>query len=462
MNGIDDMKGRYKCYGTDLCIARYNPASVKILVDKNNDSPEDFAVLWKCHDRAISRNGDIITTDSTQTMLNCSRIFMRENMTSIPHVTLACTTDSTYMSGYSAFMDELKVKVLYTLTDLRDGNTYLMKDQVEFGYSFKYDIGYSPDAMISADMLPINLTVYNTGATPITYLEGYINDQQFTCDDVFINPYSTQTIPLEYELSEDFDGMLTAHDVLALFEDKGGVQQASRRGAPARRAQLSSQTVTDYASGNSDLRCELLGHTIEGTVNKVYLELTDFDILNDNETVHVGLYTDHVADVPITSTAEVLLKASDFSLVGNDRKAYVELTVDGLQSMQDVEIRARVYNDKVLEDIGDDEDVSEAIVDNLSWQDNQHIITLLPVQLDDVTLLPVVQRDDVQQKVKVEQTEQGVWISGLEENDYVRVFDAAGRPVFLHSHPASRLFMPLEVHGVYLLSTGQEFVKFTF
>lgn len=457
-----DMMGNYKCYGTDLAIARHNPVSVKILVDKDNESPEDFAILWKCGDRAIHRDGTITTTDSTQTMLNCSRIFMRESMTPIPHITLACTADSTYMSGYTAYLDGLKVKVLYTLTDLRDGNTYLLKDEVEFGYSFKYDISYPADAMINADVLPVNLTVYNTGATPITHLEGAINEQGFCLDDVFINPYCKQVIPLEYELPENFDGLLRAHDVLALFEDKWIVEKASRRGAPIRRAQKSSDIVTDYAAGNSDVRCELLGHTIEGTVNKVYLELTDFDGLNDNETVHVGLYTDRMADVPITSTAEVLLKANDFTLIGNDRKAYVELTVDGLQEAQDVEIRARVYNDKLLEQIGDDDDVTSAVVDNLSWWDNQHIITLLPVELDNVTLLPVVKRDDMLRKVKVEQAEQGVWISGLEENDYVRVFDVAGKPVYLQSNPANRIFVPIVEHGVYLLSTGQEIVKFTF
>ena len=267
---------------------------------------------------------------------------------------------------------------------------------------------------------------------------------------------------MEYELPENFDGLLRAHDVLALFEDKWIVEKASRRGAPIRRAQKSSDIVTDYAAGNSDVRCELLGHTIEGTVNKVYLELTDFDGLNDNETVHVGLYTDRMADVPITSTAEVLLKANDFTLIGNDRKAYVELTVDGLQEAQDVEIRARVYNDKLLEQIGDDDDVTSAVVDNLSWWDNQHIITLLPVELDNVTLLPVVKRDDMLRKVKVEQAEQGVWISGLEENDHVRIFDTLGKPVYQQCHPQSRLFVPIQQHGVYLLSTGQEFVKFTF
>ena len=456
-----DMMGRYKGYGTDLTIARYNPESVKILVDKDNESPEDFAVLWQSSDKFIYRDGKATPIDSTQTLLNCSRIFMRENMTSIPHVTLGCTADSTFMSGYTATLDGLKVKTLYTLTDLRDGNTYLMKDQVEFGYDFTYDISYSREAMINADVLPVNLNVYNTGSTPITHLEAYINDKSYALSDIFVNPYSKQTFVLDYEIPENFDGLLKAHDVLAVFEDTYIMTKASRRrGAPMRRVQRSSEDFTEYAAGHSDLRCRVLGHTIEGTVNKVYLELTDIDELNANETVHVGLYPDHVSDVPITTTAEVLLKANDFSLIGNNRKAYVELTVDGLQEEQAVEVRARVYNDKVLEALGENDDISTAIVNNLSWQDNQYIINLLPTEIDNVTLLPVVHNDEKVHKVKVEQTEQGVWISGLESDDYVRIFDAAGKPFYLQSNPTSRLFVPITEHGVYLLSTGQEIVKF--
>ena len=457
-----DMMGRYMGYGTDLSIARFGPETVKILVDKENELPEDFAIVWQCSDRAIKRDGKTLTTDSTQTMLNCSRIFMRENMTTVPYITLGCTADSTYLSGYDAHLDGMKVKVLYALTDKRNGNTYLMRDSVSFTYDFRYTIGYSQDAMIDSDVMPVSLTVYNTGATPITHLEGFLNDQDFVFDDVFVNPYTSQTLTLEYEIPENFNGLLRAHDVLAIFKDTWIVQRASRRGAPVRRSKKAEEDVKCYASGVSDVKCELLGHTIEGTVNKVYLELTDYDGLNESETVHVGLYTSHTADVPISSSAEVLLKANDFSIIGNERKAYVELTVDGLEEEQEVAIRARVYNDHVLQALEEDDDISAAIVDNLSWFDNQRIIRLLPTELDDVTGLPVVNRDNTQHKVKVEQAAEGIWIIGLEEGDYVRIFDAAGMPVYQQPHPTNRLFVPLREHGVYLLSTGQEIVKFSF
>ena len=207
---------------------------------------------------------------------------------------------------------------------------------------------------------------------------------------------------------------------------------------------------------------ELLSQTIEGSVNKLYLELTDNGGLSDNETVHVGLYPNHVCDVPITSTAEVLLKASDFELIGGKRTAYAELMVDGLEEEAEVELRARVYNDRVLEALGEEEDITDAVVDNLSWHDNQRIIRLLPSELDNVTLLPVVKKDVNDRKVKIEQVEKGVWVSGLESNDFLRVFDAEGVLIFIKERPDSRLFVPIDRHGVFMLSTGQEIVKFMF
>ena len=458
-----NLKGSYTGYGTALAVSRHNPQSVMIAVDKENDKPEDFAVVWQCADNSIYRDGKVTQTDSTQIMLNCTRMYMRDNLTSTPHITLGCTADSTYISGYDVYLDDTQVKVLYALTDERDSKTYLLQDEAQFYEDFQYAIGYSQESMIDSDEMSVNLTINNTGSTPITSVDGYINDQQFWIDDIFIEPFSTQTLVVDYELPENFNGLLRAHDVTAVFKDEWAIKKVSRRrGAPALVRRAASRSVSDYASGFSNLHCELVSQTIKGTENKVLLELTDDDVLNESETVHVGLYPSHTDDVPITSSAEVLLKASDFTVVGDQRKAYVELTVDGLEEEQTVEIRARVYNDRILEALDDDDDITEAVVDNLAWQDNQQMITLLPSELDDVTGIPVVIKDQKERKVKVEQVEDGVWLSGLEDGDFVRIFGAGGQTVYQHSRPSSRLFVPLHERGVYLLSTGQEIVKFSF
>ena len=219
------------------------------------------------------------------------------------------------------------------------------------------------------------------------------------------------------------------------------------------------------AQGFADVSCQLLSQTMEGAVNKLYVEVTDNSAnrLNENFSVHVGLYPNSVADVPLSSASEMILKASDFEEVAGQRKAYVELIAENLEEETEAWLRARVYNDRIAETLtGEEDDPLDAIVENLSWRDNLHLITLLPSELDDATGMPVVTKDLSQRKVQVTRQEKGVLVTGLEQGDFVRIFDAAALPVYQHSQPSNSVFVPLTRHGVYLLSTGQEVFKFTF
>ena len=271
---------------------------------------------------------------------------------------------------------------------------------------------------------------------------------------------------MEYPIPENFDGFLKAHDVTAVFA--GGWSQdaqASMHRAADQTVKKSNNNDMQLAQGFADVSCQLLSQTMEGAVNKLYVEVTDNSAnrLNENFSVHVGLYPNSVADVPLSSASEMILKASDFEEVAGQRKAYVELIAENLEEETEAWLRARVYNDRIAETLtGEEDDPLDAIVENLSWRDNLHLITLLPSELDDATGMPVVTKDLSQRKVQVTRQEKGVLVTGLEQGDFVRIFDAAALPVYQHSQPSNSVFVPLTRHGVYLLSTGQEVFKFTF
>ena len=156
----------------------------------------------------------------------------------------------------------------------------------------------------------------------------------------------------------------------------------------------------------------------------------------------------------------MILHGSDFEWIGSERKAYVELTVDGLEEETDAYLRADVYNDRIAETLtGETDNPLDAVVENISGYDDRYVLELLPSELDDATGLPVQTVKDKEHKVQVTAQASGVWISGLEQGDFVRIFDAAALPVYQNSTPQSRIFVPLEQHGVYLLSTGQENIQ---
>ena len=461
-----NMRGEYLDYGVDLDIAHYNPESVRLVSNRQINSPDDFAVVWKKQGNAIRQDGKTIATEQSETMLNCSRVFLKENLQATPYITLGCTVDSMRIDHYDVFMDLDKITAIYTLARVDNQYSALMTNQIDFYDDFDYNITYPLQAMMDGENMVVNLHVNNTGSTAITGMSGYINEQEFNFPDLFISPFSTQTLSINYPLPKNFDGFMKAHDVVAVYEDGWSSDPKARRYESRRSANNTDEhTAQQVIQGFGDVSCQLLSQSMEDKKNMLYIELTDNgpEPLNENYSVHVGLYPHATADVPIVSTAEVILHASDFMELDGQRKAYVELTVDGLEEETDTWLRARIYNDRMAEKLtGADDDPLDAIVENQSWYDNQRMVTLLPSELDDATGLPVVKSDLSQRKVQVTQQEKGVLVTGLETGDFVRVFDATALPVYQHSQPANKLFVPLSRHGVYLLSTGQEVVKFVF
>ena len=459
-----NMRGQYTGYGVDLDIWQYNPQSVRLVSDKNLRYVHDFAVVWKKQGNGIRQGGNVLLTDDEQTMLNCSRIFMNENLQATPHITIASTLDTLRLNSYDVYMDNMKISALYTLGDDSNKESYLMRNTVDFYEDFNYTLTYSQLSMIGSETMPVTVNVYNTGTTPIVAVNGYINNQKFEVSDLFISPFSNKAITVNYTLPQNFDGFLKAHDLTATFEDLSTITKAPHRSA-TRRTKAADYSRTELSPGICDIECRLLSHTVEGTKNTVYVEIVDHSDTpwNENHSLHVGLYPNNVADVPISSSAEVILHGSDFEWIGGERKAYVELTVEGLEEETDAYLRADVYNDRIAEKLtGEADNPLDALVANISGSDDRYVLELLPSELDETTGLPVTTVKDNGHKVKVTAQASGVWISGLEQGDFVRIFDASAMPVYQNSTPQSRIFVPLEQHGVYLLSTGQEIFKFTF
>ena len=134
------------------------------------------------------------------------------------------------MTHYTVFLNNQEVTALYTLADPYNKESWLMRNTEEFYDDFNYTVSYPQMGMRSnTGTLPVSVNIYNSGATPITGVSGYINSQEFSFQDIFIGPYSVQTLTVDYELPEDFDGFLKARDVKALFQDGWDMEQGARQ-----------------------------------------------------------------------------------------------------------------------------------------------------------------------------------------------------------------------------------------
>lgn len=81
------------------------------------------------------------------------------------------------MSGYDVFLNDEIALALFTLTNPATGETYLLRNTAEFTKGFKYGVGYSQSAMLDETSMPVEVTIYNTGDSPIIDVEGSVNDQ---------------------------------------------------------------------------------------------------------------------------------------------------------------------------------------------------------------------------------------------------------------------------------------------
>ena len=469
MRGIADSE-----YSTDLALSRQMPQSVKIVADHTLDNPTDFAIVWTRNDNIIRKDGKKIALPTMQTILNVSRIFMDDNMAATPHITIGATRDNLVMDNFDAYLNDNEIRAVYTLTDPETYQSHIMLSTQEFYNDFEYKLSCNDAALVGGNKMPVDLTIFNTGTSPIVSVAGKINDQDITpmmTDDdrynLYIAPNDMETITLLYPVTADFNGVLLPKDIEADYENIFKASYSKRRGASLRRTvKPNEDNECELASGFENISCRLVNHSVDGTVNTFDIEVIDHSIdgLRDNHVVYVGVYPGPCYNIPFCDTAEQILTADDFEEVGGERKANVTVTLQNITEATWGCINAFVYDKRLIE-LETDEDLSDFYaVGNLSDEECRIGVDIVPTEEDEVTGIAVVHKDASRQHhIAVTREEGGFRLSGLTSDDgYVRVFDAKATPV--HGAPVTTdsMFIPVNQHGVYLISTNSEIFKFNY
>ena len=91
-------------------------------------------------------------------------------------------------------------------------------------------------------------------------------------------------------------------------------------------------------------------------------------------------------------------------------------------------------------------------------------VNLIPTEEDELTGIPIVKKDGAKQRhINVTRTEGGFRLSGLTSDDgYLRVFDTKATPVYGAPVTTGTVFIPVQQHGVYLISTNSEVLKYNY
>ncbi len=447
--------------GNDLGANFCSPNLVKIICDREAANLDDFAILWAEMSNTVhGDNATAQTSGEARMILNASRISLQPSFCITAPLTMGAEKEGMLMNDFDGFLDDQHMKVVYSLSSLEDGAAVVMENERYFSNGFLFDVNVKNQALLGSSTLPVTVTVYNTGTSPISNVTPTINGQTFNIESSWVQPLSQRDFDIEYPIDDNFTGYLET----SVKVDYQNVFRA-RYHAMHRNRSLETQTsnVNKTRALLEDIQLRILGQDIEGGSNTFAVELTDRSPrgLRSDCVVRVGLYPRPERCAPISDDAVTVVRASDFEIIGGQRKAYAKVTIPGIIETTSAYMLCHVIDESVTDP---EEDPA---VENRHFVENIHLVYLQPSN-DPTDINPVrFEENKNALDVKVTPEDGGVRISGLpvsdDNNKYrIRIFEADGILHFTTVSTSSTLFVPLSQHGVYMLSTGKDVLKFNY
>lgn len=459
MNGHDD--GRM---GNDLGARFCSPRQVKIICDRQAESIDDFAVLWTEMSNTVhGENATTIENNGRARMiLNASRVSLQPSVCVTAPLTMGAEKDGLLITDFDGFLDDQHIKVVYSLTDVDNDAAVIMENDRYFTNSFMFDVNYTETALLGSSTLPVSITVANTGTSPISHVTAYINDKIFSINNSSVQPLSIKEFIVNYPINDDFNGYLQT----SLTVDYANVFRTKKHLLNNQRSLVSQTSESVKARvGMEDVELRFIGQDVEDGVNTFGVELIDRSVhgLRENNEIHVGLYATSLPSSLLATEAETIVKASDFVEFGGVRKAYAKVQIDGVAETTNALLNMFIVNTE------ENNDEMYSIVDNARAYDNAHFVYLQPS--NDPTDINPVKFNETKSRLNVKITEEegGVRISGLptgldkDGHEYrVRIFNSSGMSIYSRPSETETIFVPLKHNDVYLLSTGENVLKFKF
>ena len=438
--------------GSDVGANYCSPNRVKIVCDRAAEDLDDFAILWTEMNNVAHNGGEEDTnTEEMRQMLNASRISLQPEPRITAPITVGCERDSLILTDFDGFLDDARIKVVYSLSDIETGAAVIMSNEKYFTNSFEYDLSYPRQALLSSRFLPLNLEVRNTGTSAIKEVRANINDSEFVIADSYVPPLQVRTFVVNYPISEDFDGYITS-DVTVDYDNVFKTNVNPTRGISMHR-EVKSKSMSNVAM--EDIECKLIGHSVENGVNNFVVELIDHSVrgLSPQNVVMVGIFAHSSLTEPLLDDAANIVTAEDFSEIGGQRKAYTTVKVTGIREPLRAYLNAHVFNKD------DSEGPEAALIENKN-NNNAHYITLLPHS--DPTIVEQILKDGKVNKVSytIKEADGGIRISGLKKGSHLRIFTVNGIQVYNKKDTANEVFVPLKANAIYLISDGSEVLKY--
>ena len=442
--------------GGDLGVGTSQPYKIKIISDRSSEDTEDFAILWTEQSHVVrdAENGNVGLKDQL-TLLNATRIHMSESPALTYPLTVGAERDSLIMTDFDGYLDDARIKVVYTLTDAVTHASVIMINEKEFTNSFESDVTYSRVALDRSSVLPVNVFIRNTGTSAIKAAKVTINGLAIDIADCYVPPLTEKIFVVQYPFPDNFDGYIQS-SVRVEYDNVFNATSQKGFRATARNLRVQSIKMPRKRVLAGHIDCNVVSRHIKDGVNTFVVEVIDHSSrgLIPGTGVEVGIFPHPSALDLLSKEAKTIVRPSEFRRIGGVRKAYAEIVIPGVTEPIDGYIVPHIVDLQA-------NDESERGIDNLHRGSHVSYVTLLPSDMPTSITHPMESLPE-DHHVSVSCQDDGVLLNGLSSGDEVRVFSNAGWAVYLGHASSTSHFVPLRRHDVYVLSAGGEVFKFNY
>ncbi len=450
MNGTSD-----KIAGCDLKTGRHKPYKIKIISDRSTDT-NDFAILWtEQNNIAYDACEGNTSLKEYFTVLNASRVHLSDVPLITYPLTLGAERDSLVMTDFDGYMDDTRIKVVYTLSDVESNASVIMYNEKEFTNGFESDVTYSREALISNSTLPVNVYVRNIGTSAIQSVSVTINGQPIDIPDSRVQPMTEECFVVQYPIPDDFNGYMQS-TVKVVYDNVFSTKMQTTRRSNIRNLLTQFMTHEPQRVTAADIDCNVVSRHVENGVNTFIVEVTDRSLrgLTPGTEIKVGAYVHPSAMETVTADASTKVKYRDFTLVGGVRKAYAELTVKGILEEVPGYIAATIID---LQSNAPD----PTPVNNYNAYNSPCFVIFHPTG-EPTAIDSPVKDEPKKHRISVTAQEGGLLLGNLTSGDDIRLFNSAGWTIYMGTATSNTHFVPLKRHDVFVVSAADEVFKFTY
>ena len=410
-------------------------------------------------DRESKEDGNKESLGGHRRVLNAARMSYTGDLLAATPITVGMESDDLVMLNFDGYLDDDRIKALYTLTDPElAGGTVVVENEKYFSNSFSYDLIFDQRAAIDGVYIPLVLMVNNTGTSAIRGVTAHLNDQTIELEDAFIPPFQTKYFILSYVMDDDFNGYISSQ-VDVEYENIFKSIFNNRRKVSNLRSTMARITPMN----NVDTEMKVLSQSVDDNGNNTFVvEVTNKSKvkLRSDQAIMLAVLDNPRLSEESMMTEMVRIPASEMRDYGTYQKLITTITVPSVRN----DIQAVVAATVVPESANSISEMNT--YREINPNDSYQYVTLhesgTPTYIDGVRADLRADKQMRGKRIAFTYKENGILVRGLSKGETIRLYDLDGKELFTGKANGTEMLVPINRHAFFVLSADDESIKFLF